>query len=101
MDKQLLKIFQEQVRLQCMFLLRAARELNQTLKTKDTESIFFSLQNFLTAGANISKALWGQGGRLHAERKPLRDSIGVHDSSALRAVNMRNNFEHFDERLDR
>jgi hypothetical protein len=101
MDPRLLKVFQEQVKLQCIFLLRAARELNQTLKVRDTEGIFFSIQNLLTAGANVSKALWGPGGRLHAERKPLRDSIGIADTSALRDVNMRNNFEHFDDRLDR
>ena len=34
-------------------------------------------------------------------RRPLRDSIGVTDASPLRSVRMRNNFEHFDERLDR
>src|SRR6185312_5907330 len=34
-------------------------------------------------------------------RKSLRDSIGISDESPLRQVTMRNNFEHFDERLDR
>ena len=55
----------------------------------------------LNAGANISKAFWGSGGKLAVERKPLRDSIGIDDKSPLRAVTMRNNFEHFDERIDR
>ena len=55
----------------------------------------------LNAGANISKAFWGSGGKFSAERKPLRDSIKIDDNSPLREVAMRNNFEHFDERLDR
>jgi hypothetical protein len=45
--------------------------------------------------------LWGQGGSLSAQRQTLRDSIGILDDSPLRNVTMRNNFEHFDERLDK
>lgn len=58
------------------------------------------IQALLTAVANISKALWGQGGKRYVERQPLRDSLGVDDSSPLRPTSMRNNFDHFDERLD-
>jgi len=43
----------------------------------------------------------GQAGSHSDERKQLRDSIGVDDTSPLRKVTMRNNFEHFDERLDK
>ena len=35
------------------------------------------------------------------ERKELRESVEVTDKSQLHNVGMRNNFEHFDERLDR
>lgn len=41
------------------------------------------------------------GGKFAVQRKPLRDSIGVTDTSPLRSMIMRNNFEHFDERLDK
>jgi hypothetical protein len=58
------------------------------------------VQAFLSATANISKALWGQGGSLTAERRALRESLGVDDLSPLRHTSMRNNFDHFDERLD-
>ncbi len=51
----------------------------------------------LNARANISKALWGSGGRLASERAELRASIDVSDDSPLRYVGMRNKFEHFDE----
>jgi hypothetical protein len=101
MEVMLLRIFQGQVALQCKFLLQSAQDLNAALKKMDTERIFYALQNLLNAGANISKSLWGQGGRLAQKRKPLRDSINIGDDSPLRQVTMRNNFEHFDERLER
>jgi hypothetical protein len=62
--------------------------------------IWYQVQALLTAAANISKALWGQGGKLHVERQPLRDSLSVTDNSPLRPTSMRNNFDHFDDRLD-
>ena len=101
MDRELLRSFQRQVAIQCRWLLLAARDVNKGLQNKDVNYTFYAVQNLLNAGANISKSFWGQGGRLAAERKPLRDSIGVDDTSPLREVTMRNNFEHFDERLDR
>jgi hypothetical protein len=101
MELMLLRIFQQQVLQQCKNLLLSANEVNQSLAKQDVERVFYVLQNLLNAGANISKALWGQGGKLADQRKPLRDSIGIDDTSPLREVTMRNNFEHFDERLDK
>jgi hypothetical protein len=101
MEPHLLGIFQLQVAAQCRFLLRAAHEINAALTNGDVEGVFYGLQNFLSSGANISKALWGPGGRFAEQRKPLRDSICIADDSPLRQVTMRNNFEHFDERIDK
>lgn len=100
-DKMLLRTFQRHVAAQCKFLLAAASDANDAMAKKDLQRVFYALQNLLNAGANISKAFWGSGGKLSAERKPLRDSIGLDDKSPLREVAMRNNFEHFDERIDR
>ena len=61
---------------------------------------WYPVQAFLSAVANISKALWGQRGQFAAERADLRASLGVQDSSPIRSTTMRNNFDHFDERLD-
>ena len=103
MDNQLLQIFQHQVGLQCKFMLRAANEVNNSRQKNDVEGIFYGLQNILSASANISKALWGQGGKAKriAERKLLRNSLQVSDDSPLRPTDMRNHFEHFDDRLER
>jgi len=101
MENRLLKIFQLQVALQCKFLIRALEDTNKSDQARDIEGIFFGIQNLLNAGANISKALWGQGLQLASERKPLRESLGVSDASPLIQVKMRNNFEHFDEKIDK
>ena len=101
MDLMLLRAFQQQILLQCQFMLMASAKINEALRQDDISRTFYSIQNLLNAAANVSKALWGQSGSLTAERQALRDSIGVSDSSPLREVTMRNNFEHFDERLDR
>ena len=104
METMLLRLYQNQVLLQCEFVLTAANEVNVGLAQQDTNSIhyiFYGIQNLLNAAANISKALWGAKGKMSLERKELRDSIGVTDASPLHEVDMRNNFEHFDERLDR
>ena len=79
----------------------ATEGLNKAVKRQQPKEAFFALQNLLVSTANIAKALWWQGGRMAEDRKPLRDSIGVSDNSPLRCLDMRNNFEHFDERLDR
>jgi hypothetical protein len=101
MDLMLLRVFQQQVLLQCKFMLMAASEVNVGLKEANTDGVFCGVQNLLNAAANISKALWGSGGRQSEARRELRESIGVPDDSPLRDVVMRNNFEHYDERLDK
>ena len=101
MDPMLLQTFQIQVELQCRFMVYAANDVSVGLKRRDSKFIFYALQNFLNAGANISKLLWGQGGKFERKRKALRDSICVDNNSPLRQVTMRNNFEHFDDRLDK
>ena len=101
MEVGLLREFQRQVELQCEFMVLAEKEIDDSISNKETVRACYGMQNLLNAAANVSKALWGSKGTLADERKALRDSIGVSDASPLRDVNMRNNFEHIDERLDR
>lgn len=101
MDSHHLRVFQGQVLDQCKFLIFAAQDINAGLKSRDARRVMYAVQNLLNAGANISKMLWGQRGKKAEERAPLRDSIGISDTSPLREVTMRNHFEHMDERIDR
>lgn len=100
MDIFLLRMFQRQALLQCQFALVAAHDINAALVRDDTIGVFYSLQNLLNSAANISKVFWGAGGHLAEARRELRASIALADDSPLLAVAMRNNYEHFDERLD-
>jgi hypothetical protein len=97
-DARLQKIFLGQIELQCRAVLLA----NETLAAhlKDPGVAFCAIQSLLNAAANLAKCLWGTGGQLSAERAPLRARLEVGDTSPLKNVTMRNNFEHFDERLD-
>lgn len=96
----LLRIFQRQIAFQCRAVLLGAHDFNSAGVTTDVTRTWVAVQNILNGAANISKTMWGQGGKLAAEREPLRKSLGVSDDSPLREVVMRNNFEHFDERVD-
>ncbi len=62
--------------------------------------VWGSVQGILNAATNLSKAFWGQGGSLDSVRQPLRASLGVKGDSPLQPTSMRNNFDHFDDRLD-
>ena len=95
MNTALLRLFQHHVVLQCEFVLTADKDLHDP----SGRNPWYAIQNLLTAAANISKALWGQQGKFAAERRPLRESLGVGDSSPLRPTTFRNHFDHFDERL--
>lgn len=104
MDEHLLRVFQFQIAAQCDFALRAADDLAVALESKDTRRTFYAIQNLLNAANNIAKALWGQSGRLATERAPLRASLEMDKLSPtlpLAMIGMRNNFEHYDERIDR
>lgn len=99
MDTMLLRLLQRQVLLNCQFVLTADEELRRS--PTDPIQTWYAIQNLLSAAANISKVLWGASGKLSAERQPVRTSLAVDESCPLRNVGMRNNFEHFDERLTR
>lgn len=101
MDLMLLRVFQTQIQLQCQAVLVASQEFDSAMTTGDMIRAWIAIQNILGAAANISKALWGQGGRFAEQREPLRASLQVDDTSPLRDVAMRNHFEHYDERLDK
>lgn len=101
MDTFRLRVFQRQLTDQCHFLIAGAQAVNAGLKSGNHMQIWLGIQNILTAGANVSKMLWGSKGKQAEARRCLRESISVLDDSPLRDVTMRNHFEHMDERLDR
>jgi hypothetical protein len=61
--------------------------------------VWMHIQSMLIAAANIQKMLWGQGGKKALERASLRAQLNVPEASPFRDPDIRNDFEHFDERL--
>lgn len=100
MDLMLLRVFQHQIAYQCQCLLWSAAEVDMSLRRNDIPRTFFALQNLLSAAANISKAAFRGGGKNASDRRELRASLHIADDSPLESKKMRNNFEHYDEKLD-
>ncbi|MGV9142258.1 MAG: hypothetical protein ACOC1X_04905 [Promethearchaeota archaeon] len=98
-DNMVLKIFQREVERQCKFALLALNQINEGLSKNDSEYIFYSLQSFLIATANISKILWPNKEKYQNRGKQLRVSLDVEENSPLLSRKFRNHFEHFDERI--
>jgi hypothetical protein len=99
----LLRLFQRQIEFQCDCVLIAAQELDKAIAKRDITAIFCAIQSLLGSAANISKALWGvrKTKNALAARTPLRASLQVTDASPLNPRKMRDNYEHFDERLEK
>jgi hypothetical protein len=72
----------------------------------DQDRFWASVQLFLTGAANVAKLFWAPDDRRTAgawrERgRILRVSLNVQDGSVLQQKGFRNDFEHFDERLEK
>jgi hypothetical protein len=112
MKRPLLWLFQREVANQTRFALTAAEEIERRvaeIQTSDPtaggygeriEDIFGLLQSFLGAAANVSKLLWGVSAEATERREELRESLGVPEDSPLESRYLRDQFEHFDERLE-
>lgn len=103
MDLMLLRIFQRQVADQCRLVQESVAVIDDAVTVGDQDRLWIGCQMFVVGAGNVSKVLWGQGparAKVAPRRQPLRDSLGVSDSSPLFEVRIRNNFEHYDERID-
>ena len=64
---------------------------------------FSSIHSFLSHCANISKILWsnGEGGIRETVGENIASLLGIEESSPIKDMSFRNDFEHYDERLVR
>ncbi|MCB0324024.1 MAG: hypothetical protein KDD69_10635 [Bdellovibrionales bacterium] len=87
---------------QCTAFQIAFAELEDLLanKHRDIDLIWSRIFSLLTAGANISKFLWPSKPQAEMRGKLLREYLSVPVDSPLKDRSIRNDFEHFDERLD-
>jgi hypothetical protein len=107
MDDHLFTILKIEVLYNCELGLAGGRMLEEARQEavegrgiRAEDSMWFALQGILSVGANVAKLLWGsQGPAVEEERSDLRRVAGVDDSSPLKLRNVRNHFEHHDEKL--
>lgn len=105
MDEMVLRIFQSEVERQCEFALSSAVNINDSLQNLGNENantqLWFFVQSFLISSANVSKLLWGSNKSIAESRKPLRDSLNITENTFEEIRNLRNHFEHIDERIEK
>jgi hypothetical protein len=105
MDTMLLRAYQGHVVHCCNNVIFGAEEIQKD-PYNASGRLWYGIQNVVIGAGNLSKTLWGTGPnkqirqRRLAERKPLRDSLGVKDDSPIRKVKIRNDYEHLDERIE-
>src|SRR3954465_11314565 len=88
--------------MQCQFVSMGAELLDaaQSGPQTNVQQVWFGIQSMLMAAANISKLLWGSTGEEgEARQAALRESLEVDNSSPLRSRDLRNDFEHIDDRI--
>lgn len=101
MDKMVLRIFQTEVFKQCEFAITSATYMNNVIHNADNKNnLWYFTQNFLIASANVSKLLWGSKKKISQSRLPLRESLNIKENSLIKSRELRNDFEHFDERVE-
>lgn len=113
--RRILDIFQREVIQQCKFAIIASEDLGKSvegLRQATTEQgysqkfslymdrIWYSIQSLLTAAGIISLLLWPIKLEYSQRGYSLRTNFCISDDSPLRARNIRNSFEHIDERLE-
>lgn len=107
MDEKTLRIFQRAVLQQCEFAFIAMNDLKFFLEQDDQNRIWYSIQSYLIAVANVSKYLWPPVGRKKSDggrqlrASVLRASLHADQLVTLRNRTLRDHFEHFDERIDK
>ena len=100
MEKMVLKIFQGEIEKQCKFAIIAVEQIKTELANTNSELVWYAIQNFLVAVANISKFFWPPYRISQKRGEELRRSLGIKNDSLIGPRKFRNHFEHFDERLE-
>ncbi|GAA8853584.1 hypothetical protein DUHN55_44690 [Helicobacter pylori] len=111
LDDWQLGIYMREILRQADFAHLATKDLVASLQAEVSPELgtvrqFAALQSLLSAAALISKLLWCERGRdtpafSKQRARQLREALLVNDDSTLKTRDVRNGFEHFDERLDR
>ena len=111
-DEHIRKVFLAEIAWQCRLALCSVTNLRQALAALRSQieertdiqvlqvNVWVNLQSLLIAASNISKIFWNKREHIKGRGEALRKALEVADDSALEVRNLRNHFEHYDERID-
>lgn len=90
----------DELALQACIAQRAASRLEAACDNSDNIEIWSSIQSILVASGNVSKILWPIK-KYKARGVRLRQILSVEEDNILSNRTFRNNFEHYDERIEK
>ncbi len=103
MEKHAQDTYLREVRQHARYVKLAKTQLDEALRQRSSgvdDGVFMALQTLLSSAAMLSKLFWPGRGGLASRGPHLRDLLGISDDSPLRNRDLRNDFEHYDERID-
>ena len=107
MDEFIESIYLRELIQQCQYAIGAVGRMNECLSNQNPSEFFREAGDFLQHSSAVSRVLWPPGSKNRAKKKRakqrgshLRAKLAVPENHALQARNLRDHFEHFDERLD-
>lgn len=106
-----IRIYKWEINKQCTFALTAVSNIEDSLNRlnvgnnmndfkNNTDTIWYSIHSLLTSTGNLSKLFWPPNKKYSSRGQKLREIFSVEDTSLLNSRQIRNHFEHYDERLD-
>jgi hypothetical protein len=94
-DKEL-TLYLSEIEEQCRFATIAWKEI----ETNNPDTQWYSIQALLVAVANVSRLLWPDESGNAERARELRKRLSIGDDHPFKSGDMRNAFEHSDQRLD-
>lgn len=79
---------------------KIAEWASKRLDSSDPIEAWAGIQLFLSAAGNVSKILWPPWKKSLARGEELRSLLGIEPQNPLSDRVLRNNFEHYDERIE-
>jgi len=107
MDEFIESVYLRELIQQCQCAIGAVEKMNECLSNRNPGEFFREAGDFLQHSSAVSRILWPPGSRNRLKKKRakqrgthLREKLAVPEKHALQTRNLRDHFEHFDERLD-
>jgi len=100
MKSHLLGLLERELARQCTSARIALYDLRIASRRGESDRVWYAAQGLLVAVGNISKILWPSNPESRGRRISLRSKLHLDETSPLNSRELRNHFEHFDERIE-